>query len=431
MKRVLVLAYYFPPLGGVGVHRAVRLVQYLRTYGYAATLVTGPGTEALEWAPLDEALAADVPSGLAVLRTAPVSGSFRPARERLRRWLALPASSDRSWARQALLAGRAAAARCDVVLATMSPFGTAAAAARIAAEAGKPWVADLQDPWALDEWTVYPSAVHRALDRRRMRHYLSSAAAVIMNTEDAAAALRAELPAARVHTIQQGWDRADFAHPVPDRDDGRFRIVFAGYSHVARGETHRARRRLRTLTGGAVPGLDILPRSHLFLVQALARLRERDPALAERVELHVAGPAALDAASTRGVARVRHHGYLAHDQAVALMRSADLLFLPMHDLPSGVRARTVPGKTYEYLASGRPILAAVPDGDARDLVAGQPNVWLSRPADVRAMAEALVEIGRLGWRPPVARPAIERFEWRALVGRVATVLDAVLAASRR
>ncbi len=34
------------------------------------------------------------------------------------------------------------------------------------------------------------------------------------------------------------------------------------------------------------------------------------------------------------------------------MRSADLLFLPMQNLPPGVRATIVPGKTYEYLASG-------------------------------------------------------------------------------
>lgn len=426
MKRVLILAYYFPPLGGVGVHRAVRLVQYLRDYGYDATVVTGPGAAPLEWAPADATLAADVPSDLAVLRTESPPIGAGGARDRLRRWLGLPASSEEWWCRQAARLGRTAAADSHLVLATMSPFGTAAAAASIAAATGKPWVADLQDPWALDEWTVYPSAMHRALDRGRMRRELSGAAAVIMNTADAAAALRAELPRARIHTIPQGWDRDDFAAAAPERGDGRFRVVFAGYSHVERGETHRARRRLRTLTGGAAPGLDILPRSHVFLVQALARLRERDPELAERVELHIAGPAALDEPSTKGAVEVHHHGYLPHAEAIALMRSADLLFLPMHDLPTGTRARTVPGKTYEYLASGRPILAALPDGDARDLVAGQPHVWLCRPTDVEAMTEALVEIGRLGWQPAVARPAVEQLEWRLLVSRVAQVLDDVL-----
>jgi hypothetical protein len=60
--------------------------------------------------------------------------------------------------------------------------------------------------------------------------------------------------------------------------------------------------------------------------------------------------------------------YVPPAESVALIRLADLLFLPMRDLPPGVRVTIVPGKTYEYLASRRPILAAVSDGDARDLL---------------------------------------------------------------
>ena len=50
------------------------------------------------------------------------------------------------------------------------------------------------------------------------------------------------------------------------------------------------------------------------------------------------------------------------------MRSADLLFLPMHDVPPGSRVGIVPGKTYEYLAWETPILAAVPDGDIAEIL---------------------------------------------------------------
>lgn len=426
MKRVLILAYYFPPLGGVGVHRAVRLVAHLHEHGYEASVLTGPSSAEVAWAPPDATLAARLPPDLAVVRPGAAPPRPSAARERLRRWLGARAAAERWWVRQSVSLGRRAAADCDVVLATMSPFGTAAAAAEIAAAAGKPWVADLQDPWALDEWTVYPSALHRALDRRRMRRELSSAAAVIMNTDDAALALRAELPSARVHAIPQGWAGDDFAAPVPERDDGRLRVVFAGYSHVERGETHRSRRRLRRLTGGAVPGLDILPRSHVFLLQALEQLGTRSPELAARIELHVAGAAPLREPAARGLVPVVQHGYLPHAEAISLMRSADVLFLPMHDLPPGTRARTVPGKTYEYLASGRPILAALPEGDARDLVAGQPRAWVCRPTDVRAMGDALLEIGAAGVLPMVRRPAAEQFEWKRLVARIATVLDEVL-----
>src|SRR5206468_12100930 len=113
-------------------------------------------------------------------------------------------------------------------------------------------------------------------------------------------------------------------------------------------------------------------------------LAER-PELRSTVEVHLAGPLSERDRLSLPEDLVRYHGYLPHAQAVALMRSADLLFLPLHDLPPGTRARIVPGKTYEYLASGRPILAAVPDGDALDLLARMPGCHICRPTDVAAM----------------------------------------------
>ena len=68
------------------------------------------------------------------------------------------------------------------------------------------------------------------------------------------------------------------------------------------------------------------------------------------------------------------------------MRSADLLFLPMQDVPG--RAGLVPGKTYEYVAAGRPILAAVPEGDARDLLR-EAGAHIVAPTDEAAMATVI------------------------------------------
>lgn len=429
LRRVLIFAYYFPPLGGVGVHRPVKIAKYLREFGYEPVIVTGPAGSAVEWAPADAALADDVPADIEVIRTVAPRSELTRRRHRFQRWLGVWTPFQRWWREEAMRVGRPAAANADVIFATMSPFSTAAAAAAIARDTGKPWVADLQDPWALDEWTVYPSALHRAIDKRRMRRDLREAAAVIMNTAEATRALVSDFPefsSKRVVTVTQGWDREDFSSPQPRRNDGRFRIVYAGYSHVRRGETHRSRRPLRALLGGTVKGMDILTRSHVFLLEAMERLRTLDPDLAERVELHIAGPAPPDASDDDGSIPVHHHGYLPHDEAVQLMRSADVLFLPMHDLPDGRRTRTVPGKTYEYLASGRPIVAALPDGDARDLVSGQPNVWLCRPRDAGAMAASLSEIAGLD-RPPVPDSAfVESFEWRVLTGKLAAIIDDTL-----
>ena len=124
------------------------------------------------------------------------------------------------------------------------------------------------------------------------------------------------------------------------------------------------------------------------------------------------------------------HGYVTHADSIELMRSANLLFLPMQNLPPGVRATIVPGKTYEYLASGTTILGAVPDGDARDILTEAGNAVIVRPDDVDGIVEALrarIKALRDGTPSPVTRPdVVARFEYRHLAGELAAIFDEVL-----
>lgn len=434
LKRVLVLDYYFPPLGGVGPQRTVKFLKHFRSLGYEPVVVTGPEGVAVDFAPFDLALAAEVPAGICVERIRTPPPNLGRGRLRIRRLLGRWSAFEDWWRREATPVARAVAGDVDLIYAGMSPFASAEVASTVGRETGVPWIADLQDPWALDDWQIYPTAFHRRLDQRRMRRVLRGAAAIIMNTPEAAHALVSQFPelaAGRIASITYGWDRDNFTEALRPRVDGQFRIVYAGYSHVQRGREHRARRRTRELFGGAVRGLDILPRSHVFLREAIRQVARNDERMAGRIELHIAGPAPCEAEENSRDVAIVHHGYLQHDEAVALMRSADLLFLAMHDLPGGVRTRTVPGKTYEYLASGRPILAALPDGDARDLLSALPNTWVCRPADVDGMAAALHEAITATPGPACApRPLLERFEWGHLAGELIELFDAALAGGR-
>lgn len=429
MKRVLVLAYYFPPLGGAGVQRTVKFVNHLPELGFETTVVTGPEGYAPHWAPRDRALEAEVPDDLRVLRARGIPRQGAGARAA--RWLGITSPFERWWRHEALRLGRSVVRDVDLVYASLSPFGTASVATALAAEADVPSILDLRDPWALDEWAVYPTAVHRALDRRRMRHALRASQAVIANCPEAARELVArfpELASARVATIANGWDRDDFTGNVAPRDDGRVRIVYAGYSHIGTARSRGALGVFRKLAGGSTRGLETLPRSHFFLLHALQHVCAADPELRGRFEVHIAGAArAVDATPSEAI-RVVRHGYLPHDAAVDLMRSSDALFLALHDLPTRRRALTVPGKTYEYLATGKPIIAALPDGDARDLLATMPGVWLCRPRDVRAIESAVLEVAELGEGSEFRRD-VDRFERRTLAAELAALFGEVLAAA--
>jgi glycosyltransferase involved in cell wall biosynthesis len=188
------------------------------------------------------------------------------------------------------------------------------------------------------------------------------------------------------------------------------------------------------MIGGSYCDVDILTRSHIFLREALDLLIASDPKLAGTIEVHLAGALnETDRAATAGADYFRTPGYLSHPATVQLVRSANLLFLPMQELPEGERAGLTPGKTYEYLASGRPILAAVPPGDARDLLAEAGTARICSPSDVDEM-KTIVRDEVERWHrgepgPELRREILAPYERLELTRRLAGIFDEILGSS--
>jgi glycosyltransferase involved in cell wall biosynthesis len=418
------------------------MVRYLPELGYEPVVVTAPGPAGERWTPTDDTLDSNVPSSTVVLRLpGPEPPSSIGWRHRTERWLRLRDPWTRSWMHGSTQLGIEAARQADVdlVYAWMQPYASGEAAAQIAKAIDRPWVADLGDPWALDEMMIYPTALHRQLERQLMRRVLATAAAVVLSTSEAATRLRAEFPELAqkvVVAIPNGFDSDEFEGDAPRRTDGAFRIVHTGYFHTELGHRQHRTAPLRRVLGGAVAGVDILGRSPVYLIEAVERVRRDHPELAPRLEVHFAGVlSARDLAVARRSPATKILGFVTHDESLALMRAADLLFLPLHDLPDGVRATVVPGKTYEYVASGRPILAAVPEGDARDLLSAAGTAYLCRPKDVDGIAAAIVrayERSRSGEPLPAPpRELLRQYEYRHLARRLAGVFDQLTGAQPR
>lgn len=430
MKRVLLVAYYFPPIGGAGSQRPTKFSRYLRGFGYDPVIVTGGGASEGRWTPKDPSLSRELPEDLEVIRIArPEPRSSGRLESRAERWLRIKSDWTRWWIDGVQDAARRAG-DIDAIYAFMSPWASGEAASHAAAELGRPWVADLGDPWALDEMVAYPTGVHRRREIARMKRVLGSAAAIVMSTPEAVDRVQRRFPdlaGKQINAITNGFDEDDFEGPVPQRTDDTFRIVHTGYLHTDLGQQQRRMRRMRRVLGGEISGVNILTRSHVYLVQAIERLIHEEPDLADRIQLYLAG--VLSESDLEFTSEtIRFPGYLSHKDSIDLIRSADLLFLPMQDLPRGRRATIIPGKTYEYLAAGRPILAAVPEGDARDILSEVPNAYICDPDDVDAATRILSDLLRK--TPPRPRPmdsSLDRYQWTRLTGRAAAVLDDVTA----
>ena len=412
MIRVLFIAHYFPPIGGGGVQRSAKFVKYLPRFGIQPIVLTGPGKDQSHWTPEDATLVADVPPSTPVFRAAWGSPS-----ERLQNLMTL---GNRIIEEE----------RPAVILVSMSPFADAALATELARRHRLPWIADLRDPWALDEFQVYRTRWHRKLEVRKMRSALRSASRIILNTPEASRRFKVAFPelAGKVGgTLTNGYDSEDYASHATEECHDRFTIVHSGYFHAEFGLRQQRRRWEYNLLGRSEPGVEFLPRSHFYLLRALARWKQQQPEIAHSVRLTSVGKATsvdrqlVEESPVAGM--FEFTGYRPHAECVSLVRSADLLFLPLYKVPPGRRSGIVPGKTYEYMASGRPILAALPEGDARDYVVNAGTGLVCEPDDVDGMVRILKEqfaawkAGRqtVTWN----REYVEQFERRRLTERLA------------
>jgi glycosyltransferase involved in cell wall biosynthesis len=279
---------------------------------------------------------------------------------------------------------------------------------------GVPWVADLRDGWTFDPSRPrYPTAAQRRLDARLEALVARRADAVVGVTAPIAEDL-AERLGARATTITNGFDPELVAGADGDAarllDPRRHSLVHTGtVGYAGRG------------------------RSFDPLVEAVARLRERAPAVAERLELVFAGPAAaherelLESPALRGV--VTLVGSVPHATALGLQRAADSLLVV-----AGEQHRSVAtGKLYEYLAAGRPILVLGAGSAAAAIVAEADAGLTVRSDDPDAIAGALERLVAPGAGAELrgASPrAAEGYAYPALARRYGDVIERAIARVR-
>ncbi len=355
-------------------------------------------------------------------------------------WFSHTTACESHWTKEArrLAIELATAVKLDVIIATMSPFSTCEAAAAVSRSLRIPWVADLRDPWALDEFQVYPTALHRTAERWQMRRRLRTASLIVMNTPEAASRFLSSFQEFRrktVVSITNGFDAEDFGPPAPEQPLQPFTIMHAGHLHTDAGLHQRKHTFQYRLLGRTERGMRILPRSHYYLVKACEKWLEAEPEAIPYFNLKLIGHITekdRDLVVNSPIsANITLGGYLNHVDTISAIRRASLLFLPLHTVENGQRATIVPGKTYEYMASGRPILAALPAGDALDYVRQTGTASTCAPEDVSAMSKIISEhFAR--WRRNMPTPTlnqvfIDRFERKEIAACFAQHLKSLCA----
>lgn len=414
MKRVLFLAYLFPPINNSGTQRPLKFAKYLRAHGWAPTVLTAARFDGLA---TDPRLLDDIPTGVDVVRVPTVNERIAATLRttlgntvggrignavswRLRHWNRTP-DLYALWRPAAVKAALRIFrdAPFDAIYATGFPWSALLAGADIAKAVDRPLIADFRDLWAGEHLFKSDRPAH---DREMAleRQVLHDAQAVVTASATMLRALTAAHPQVDEHkfvTIHNGFD-ADDLRERPARQPGQpFRIVFTG-----------------VWKDGYNP-------SELY--DSLDWLRRSQPRLLDGIEVVAAGFPPGEA-RRRGLGDIiREIGVVAHHDAVALMQSADLLYLSHVD-PE--RQWVVPGKLYEYLASGSPVMALThPHKETAQIIGKVGGGVAISPDDPGTLYHTLREVCRLKRFavPPRNDAALAMFERRRLTAKLAAVLD--------
>lgn len=435
-RRVLLVSYHFPPVGGAGVQRPAKFARYLPGFGWDATVLQAANPSVPV---LDPSLLADLPSDLVIIKARTLEpgyaskslaagkptnarGGLKSAARRLVRSgaaMVLQPDPQILWFPAARRAGIRALRRVqhDAILATAPSYSNLVLGASLARASGLPLVVDYRDEWDLSSayWENAPrDPISWRVQGVMQRRVLRQAAALIATTKASTTRLAeraAEAGAAPMaECIYNGWDPADLdttgaEAAIPPQLPDTFRLVYAGT--------------LWNLTSVAP------------LVAAVQRLAASHPHLLQRLELVFLGRKTPDQLQLLGQlaatpATVRELAYAEHQAAIRAMQDADALLLLLSDVPGA--ERVAPAKLFEYLAVDRPMLAVVPEGETAAIVRSvDPDAWHA-PVDVAGIAAWLV--ARLEGRQlavAAGRNAIrDGFRRREQSGQLAALLDRVV-----
>ncbi len=373
---VILIAYHFPPGPEMGAVRPYRFYKYLKRMGYTCHIITASAQTETNG---DVSFIADdlrqIWEGAGEQRK-----SFKAYQELLVRKIAFPGHIGIMWS-------MAAAARCHqlvrkyptkkfVVFSTYPPLGVLPAGLMAYLRDRLPWIADFRDPLSSGLGTAFVSAKQRFWNNLLEARVFRQASAVVANVEGAAEIWRKRYPRAarKLHVISNGFDLegAPRAREIPPRAE-----------------------KLLVHAGGLYHG-----RTPNAIVESLARLRERGApeAMAAKILLvgHVDVKTGLDQSLYETAQRegwLEMRAQLPRPDAQRLLEEADALLLvqPQSDVQ-------IPGKLFEYICIGRPILALVPRASAIEhilLNSAIPHVCVYGDDEAKVADQKLVEFLRL------------------------------------
>jgi glycosyltransferase involved in cell wall biosynthesis len=425
-RRVLVIAYYFPPMGLSGVQRTLKFVKYLPQYNWLPTVLT---VDPRGYLAKDGTLLEEIAGRPVTIVRTPAAGPGRILakkevvklpRERTRKMLSRISDAfffpDNKIGWRSTAVKRAlelhATTPFDLVFATAPPFTDFLIGSDIKRRINRPLVLDYRDPWTDYPFRWYPTAFHKLWHRRLERRALRTSSRVVTTNRRVKELILQRYRFLTYHDvdiISQGFDPEDFAGMRVNRPGGK---------------TGKPKHRKMRITYAGIFWEDRVPD---YFLQALHDLYELHPRLRGRIEAVFVG--AFREENLKLVVKlglqdsVTVLGYLSHRETVRQLVESDVLWMIVGDDVGS------PGKTYEYIGARKPILGCAPEGFIKSAILEAGGLVVA-PTDVAGIRHSIEhffgQFERNQLQPP-PEAVVQKYDRASLTLSLVKVFESLLA----
>lgn len=360
-EKVLIITYYWPPAGGPGVQRWLKFVKYLPDFDMIPYVYV---PENPSYPIQDAGLIREVSEKAIVIKkkirepyqwaalfskksTQKISSGIIPAAQKqsvLQKFLLwvrgnifIP-DARFLWVKPSVhfLKSYIEKEGITTIITSGPPHSLHLIGQQLRASMQVKWIADFRDPWTTIGYhkalklSRYAAKIHRDLERQVLQN-----ADHIIVTSPTTKQEFSVLTSQPISVITNGYD----TEQVPPQSlDSSFTLAHIGSLLSERNPT--------------------------ILWEVLAELVYENPQFATDFSLKLIGKISEDVLQSifhyKLDAYVNNLGYVAHDEAVAHQRKSQVLLLIEIDSPD--TCSIIPGKLFEYMVSGRPIVALGPKG---------------------------------------------------------------------
>lgn len=427
MNKVLIITYYWPPSGGSGVQRWVKFSKYLPSLGWQPVIYTPKNPELTS---IDHTLEKEVPQEAEVIRrhitefygiyhkiagkkdnkaeVNPINGQKKTFKQRLMlsirgnffipdprcTWIGPSVRFLKKYLKEHPV---------DVIVSTGPPHSMHLIARKLSLCTGIPWVADFRDPWTKMfyfkhlELSRLSCHIHEKLEKKVLDDADAVVAVSPLVREDFIG--MTDTP---IELITNGFDESDFEGPIIR--DGYFNITHTG---------------LFASDGNP---------EHLW--EILGDKVKCDPEFRRRLRIRLAGKtdkeiiASIEAAGLAD--NIVNLGYIDHTEAVEEQRKACVMLLPLRKEPE--YKATLPGKLFEYLASGNQILGIGQTDGAMAAIINETETGKVFDWDDKGGLESFIQDcwnNYLTGKTKDNSERISKYSRKATAGQMAALLDRI------